>query len=131
MPSASALKVVSHSSLLRRTISYSRLLASTTEALVATVESSHRSSVVNGPPWRSATASAPIVTPWERSGATAAERTVSPPIRFTEGSAVPWDTSIRSRWMAKRTSVVSGSSVTCPISGSSVPDAPATRRIRP
>ena len=54
---------------------------------MATVERSQRSSVVNGPPWRSATASAPIVTPWERSGATAAERTISPPIRSTEGVA--------------------------------------------
>ena len=130
IPSASALKAVSHSSLLRRTISYRRPLASTTEALVATVESSQRSSVVNGPPWRSATASAPMVTPCERSGATAADRTISPPIRSTDGTATPCATSMRSRWMAKRTSAVSGSSLTCPISGSSEPEAPATRSRR-
>ena len=98
---------------------------------MATVESSHRSSVVNGPPCRSATASAPIVTPCERSGATAAERTASSPIRFTDGVPTPWATSMRSRCIAKRTRVLSGSSLTCPMSDSSVPVAPATRSIRP
>ena len=56
---------------------------------------------------RSATASAPMVTPCERSGATAAERTMVPPMRFTVGTFTPWATSIRSRCIAKRTSAVS------------------------
>jgi len=131
MPSVRALKAVSHSSLLRRTISYSRLLARTTEALVATVESSQRSSVVNGPPCRSATASAPIVTPCERSGATAAERTVTPASRFTVGVATPWATSMRSRLMENRTRPASSSSVVRPSSASSVPVAATIRRRPP
>jgi len=52
-------------------------------------------------------------------------------MRFTVGVATPWATSMRSRWMAKRTSAVSGSSVTWPMSGSSDPAAPATRSMRP
>src|SRR5690349_5757953 len=101
IPSTSALNAVSHSSSLRRTISYSRLLASTTDALVATVERSQRSSVVNAPPLRSATARAPIVIPWARSGATAADRTILPPIRSTVGVSTPWATSMRSRRLAR------------------------------
>ena len=95
---------------------------------MATVERSQRSSVVNGPPWRSATASAPMVTPWDRSGATAAERTVTPAMSFTVPSGAPWATSIRSRLMANRTSPASSSSARCPWSPSSVPDAATTRR---
>ena len=41
-----------------------------------------------------------MVTPCERSGATAAERTVVLPIRLTVGTVTPWATSMRSRCIA-------------------------------
>ena len=68
-----------------------------------------------------------MVTPWERSGATAADRTVVPAIRSTVGVATPWATSIRSRSIAKRTSALSALRLTCPSSGSSVPVAATIR----
>ena len=86
--------------------------------------------MVKGPPCRSATASAPIVTPWERSGATAAERTVVPAIRFTVGVPTPCATSIRSRLIANRTRPASSSSAFRPCRFSSVPVAATTPRRR-
>jgi hypothetical protein len=72
-----------------------------------------------------------MVTPWERSGATAAERTVMPAMRLTVGVPTPCATSIRSRLIAKRTRPVSLPSAFCPWSDSRVPVAAATPRRRP
>ena len=99
IPSDRASKVVSHSSLPRRSRLKKRLLVSTTAACMATVEISQRSWVEKGRSRRAATAMAPSVMPCARSGATAVRATRTPATSSIPGSG-PSASSIRSRPMA-------------------------------
>ena len=126
IPSERASKVVSHSSLPWRRRPKNRLLVSTTAACMATVEISHRSWVEKGRSRRAATAMAPSVIPWARSGATAVRWTRTPATSSTPGAG-PSASSMRSRPIAWVRRPPSADGMERPSRAARVPSAAAIR----